>query len=164
MLGAIYEQCDPKPDIDSLTKFYHDFVMQPKVLRFFLARSQMLRSSNVKYEVKQGCKSQKATHPYTWQYTVTVEDKDRFTATFTKCGIYEYLKSHGMAEIVPAMCALDYTFGEEENHIFLRKQTIATGGTVCDCHYVRKFSATPEEIAGSAEDKRKEALRGGRSK
>ncbi|MCI7107704.1 MAG: L-2-amino-thiazoline-4-carboxylic acid hydrolase [Agathobacter sp.] len=114
--------------------------------------------------MKQGCKSQKATHPYTWQYTVTVEDKDRFTATFTRCGIYEYLKSRGMAEIVPAMCALDYTFGEEENHIFLRKQIIATGGTVCDCHYVRKFSATPEEIAESAEDQRKEALRGGRSK
>lgn len=113
--------------------------------------------------MKQGCKSQKAAHPYTWQYTVTVEDKDRFTTTFTKCGIYEYLKSRKMAEIVPAMCALDYTFGEEGNHIFLRKQTIATGGTVCDCRYVRKSAAMQKEIAEAAADKRKEALRGGRS-
>lgn len=67
----------------------------------------MLSPSNVKYELKQGCKSQKATSPYAWQYTVAVEDADRFTAAFTKCGIYEYLKSRGMAEIVPAMCALD---------------------------------------------------------
>ena len=69
-----------------------------------------------------------------------------------------------MAEIVPAMCALDYSFGEEGNHFFLRKQTIATGGTVCDCRYVRKSAATQAEIAESAEDKRKEALRGGRGK
>lgn len=33
MLGAIYECCDPKPDIDTLTKFYHDFMLRPKIVR-----------------------------------------------------------------------------------------------------------------------------------
>lgn len=64
MLGAIYETCDPKPDIDTLTRFYH---------------------------------------------------------------------------------------------------TLATGGAVCDCHYVRKSAATQEEWKKSQNDRRQEALRGGRT-
>lgn len=161
MLGAIYEHCNPKPNIDAMAKFYHDFMMQPKLFKWALTKSQMLKPSNVMKEVKRSQKSQNATHPYTWKYTVQIEDKDRFTATFTKCGIYEYLRDRGTAEIVPAMCALDYTFGEVGNHYFIRKQTIATGGTVCDCHYVNKSVATQKEIAESEQDKIQEAVRGG---
>lgn len=31
------------------------------------------------------------------------------------------------------------------NWAFLRDSTLATGGAVCDCHYVRKSAATQEE-------------------
>ena len=68
-----------------------------------------------------------------------------------------------MAHIVPAMCAIDYDMGEISNHLFLRDSTLATGGAVCDCHYVRKSAATKEEWAKSQDDKRREALRGGRT-
>ena len=29
MLSAVYEACDPKPDIDALTKFYHLLARKP---------------------------------------------------------------------------------------------------------------------------------------
>ena len=91
MLGAIYEACDPKPDIDTLTRFYHEFLTRP------------------------------------------------------------------------AMCAIDYDMGDISNHLFLRDHTLATGGAVCDCHYVRKSAATQEEWDKSQDDGRREALRGGRT-
>lgn len=163
MLGAIYETCDPKPDIDTLTKFYHDFLTHSRLLRKKMAKRDMLALAEVQRQVGIGKKSQGATHPFTWQFTVEVEDADRFTATFTRCGIYDYLKSRGMAHIVPAMCAIDYDMGEISNHLFLRNSTLATGGAVCDCHYVRKAAATPEEWEKSRSDKRAEALRGGRT-
>ena len=163
MLGAIYEACDPKPDIDTLTRFYHEFLTRPDFLRKMMGRRDMLAPREVRRQVDIGKRSQQATHPYTWQFSVEVEDADRFTATFTRCGIYDYLKSRGMAHIVPAMCAIDYTMGEVSNHLFLRDSTLATGGAVCDCHYVRKSAATQEERAKSQEDKRLEALRGGRT-
>ncbi|MCR4871281.1 MAG: L-2-amino-thiazoline-4-carboxylic acid hydrolase [Atopobiaceae bacterium] len=163
MLGAIYEACDPKPDIDTLTRFYHEFLTRPAVLRKMMGRRDMLAPREVQRQVDIGKRSQRATHPYTWQFSVEVEDADRFTATFTRCGIYDYLRSRGMAHIVPAMCAIDYTMGEISNHLFLRNSTLATGGAVCDCHYVRKSAATQEEWAKSQEDKRQEALRGGRT-
>lgn len=163
MLGAIYETCSPKPDIDTLTHFYHDFLTHSHILRNKMAKCDMLAPSEVRRQVDIGRKSQGATHPFTWQFAVEVEDEDRFTATFSRCGIYDYLESRGMAHIVPAMCAIDYTMGEVSNHLFLRDSTLATGGAVCDCHYVRKSAATREEWEKSKSDKREEALRGGRT-
>jgi hypothetical protein len=58
--------------------------------------------------------------------------------------------------------SIDYLFGECSNHWFLRESTIATGGEVCDCRYVSKRAATPEEIRWSKENKKAEAIRGGR--
>ena len=81
---------------------------------------------------------------------------------FLPDAVYDYLKSRGMAHIAPAMCAIDYLFGECSNHWFLRESTIATGGDVCDCGYVSKRAATPEEIDRSKENKKTEEMRGGR--
>ena len=164
MLGAVYEACDdPKPDIDTLTRFYHDFLTHSGILRKHMAKRDMLAPFEVQRQVDIGKKSQGATHPFTWQFSVEVEDADRFTATFTRCGIYDYLKSRGMAHIVPAMCAIDFDMGEISNHLFLRDSTLATGGAVCDCHYVRKSAVTEAEREKSQSDKRAEALRGGRT-
>ncbi len=163
MLGAIYEVCDPKPDINTLTRFYHEFLTRPAIVRKLMGRHDMLAPSEVQRQVDLGKRSQRAIHPFTWQFSVMVEDENHFTATFTRCGIYDYLKSRGMAHIVPAMCAIDYDMGDISNHLFLRAHTLATGGAVCDCHYVRKSAATQEEWDKSRDDGRREALRGGRT-
>ena len=162
MLSAVYEACDPKPDIDALTKFYREFFLRQRSIIAALKRRDMLKPSEVKRQIAIGERSQNATHPFTWQFKVQVKDENRYTAVFTRCGIYDYLNSRGMAHIAPAMCAIDYLFGECSNHWFLRESTIATGGEVCDCHYVSKKAATPEEIRRSKENKRAEAIRGGR--
>jgi len=163
MLSAVYEACDPKPDIDALTAFYREEFLRQKLVFTALKRRDMLKPSEVSRQREIGERSQKATHPYTWQFSVQVEDENRFTAVFTRCGIYDYLNSRGMAHITPAKCAIDYLLGECSNHWFLRESTIATGGEVCDCHYVSKRSATEEEIRRSKENERAEAIRGGRA-
>lgn len=163
MLGSIFEACDPKPDIDTLTRFYHDLLLNSSLLRKGMAKRDMLAPKEVRRQVEIGKRSQRATHPFTWQFAVEVEDEDRFTATFCRCGIYDYLKSRGMAHIVPAMCAVDYSMSEVSNHLFLRDSTLATGGDVCDCHYVRTSAATEAERKKSQSDQRAEAIRGGRT-
>ena len=162
MLSAVYEACSPKPDVDAMTEFYRELFLRQKILIAALKRMNMLKPSEVRRQSAIGERSQKATHPFTWQFTVDVKDENRFTAVFTRCGIYDYLNSRGMAHIVPAMCAIDYLFGECSNHWFLRESTIATGGAVCDCGYVSKRAATPEEIRRSKENKKAEAISGGR--
>ena len=163
MLGAIYKSCEEKPSVDQLARFYREVVLSPKLIRFAFSRNDMVSSKRIKQETKRGEKSQHATHPHTWQYRVEQVGDRRFTAVFTRCGICDYLSSRGLSEIIPAMCALDYAFGEVGNHFFLRKETIATGGRVCDCTYIGKDVATAQEAAQSLQDKLDEARRGGLS-
>lgn len=106
-------------------------------------------------------KSDKATHPYTWQYRITDVGDKRFTAQFSRCGIYDYFKAKGLLELVPAMCLIDYSFCEVHNHVFLRKETLATGGSMCDCTYISKDIVTKEELQAFMDDMRNEAKCGG---
>lgn len=46
------------------------------------------------------------------------------------------MKELGIAEIIPAMCALDYTMSEAGGASgFVREYTLASGGPYCDCGY-----------------------------
>lgn len=48
-----------------------------------------------------------------------------------------------------------------QKHIFLRKETLATGGSMCDCTYISKEIATREELQAFEDDMGNEAKRGG---
>lgn len=44
------------------------------------------------------------------------------------------MKELGLYDLVPAMCALDYTMSEAGGTTnFVREYTIASGGEYCDC-------------------------------
>ena len=161
LLYAIYESCEQKPGVNELRKFYHDVILSSKLVRNFFANTDMTCAKRVKNEIKQAKRSEKATHPYTWQYQICDIGDKRFTAKFTRCGIYDYFKSKGLEQLVPAMCLMDYSFCEVQNHIFLRKETLATGGRMCDCTYINKDVATEEELQNYEDDMKNEAKRGG---
>ena len=82
MLGAVYEVCDPKPDIDALTRFYRELFLRQRIILPALKRLDMLKPSEVRRQIAIGERSRKATHPFTWQFTVHVEDENRYTAVF----------------------------------------------------------------------------------
>ena len=163
MLASIYKVCGTKPDLDTLTSFYREIILYPGIIRWALKKKDFTDREGVRRQQKIAKKSEKASHPFTWQLSVDVKDEARFTANFTRCGIYDYLKSVGLGHLTPAMCAMDYTFAEFSNHLFLRKSTLATGGSVCDCGYVRRTEATAEEKRESEYDRVQEARRGGRT-
>ena len=49
---------------------------------------------------------------------------------------HELMRELGISEIVPAMCALDYTMSKAGGTTeFLRQYTLASGGPYCDCGY-----------------------------
>ena len=59
MLSAVYEACDPKPDIDALTKFYREFFLRQRIIIAALKRRDMLKPSEVKRQIAIGERSQK---------------------------------------------------------------------------------------------------------
>lgn len=161
LIYAIYESCEQKPRVNELSKFYHNVVLTPRLARLFLASSDMTCANRIESEKKRAVRSERATHPYTWQYKISDVGDKRFTAQFSRCGIYDYFKSKGIPQLVPAMCLMDYSFCEVQKHIFLRKETLSTGGGMCDCTYISKDIATREELQAFEDDMKNEAKRGG---
>lgn len=50
-------------------------------------------------------------------------------------GMWLLFRQLGIAAVVPAMCAYDYTMAEKTGTVFTRQYTIAGGGPRCGCHY-----------------------------
>ena len=49
------------------------------------------------------------------------------------------MRELGIEEIVPAMCRLDYAMTDAGGAAeFVRKYTLASGGSYCDCGYKKK--------------------------
>ena len=87
----------------------------------------------------QALASEKNENPYSWKFSV--EDGktiNQYTAYFYTCGICRLMTELGLKEYIPAMCTLDYDMAELNDTVFTREQTLAGGGSLCDCHYDHK--------------------------
>ena len=139
MYAAIYLSLDKKTDIDTLADYYEQSMNTNPVMRLFLRRSDPFMQ---KYQDRQKAlaeKSQKADNPYTWRFTYYPgETLDSFDAIFDRCGIWHMMQELGIPEATPAICRYDYGMTKLTNTAFSREQTLATGGTVCDCHYRKR--------------------------
>ena len=49
------------------------------------------------------------------------------------------MKELGLTELIPAMCQFDYTMSEAGGVTNLSGNTLASGGSYCDCGYKKKF-------------------------
>lgn len=63
---------------------------------------------------------------------------ESFDAIFDQCGISHMMNQLGIPEATPALCRYDYGMAKLTNTVFTREQTLAGGGSVCDCHYQKK--------------------------
>ncbi len=80
-------------------------------------------------------------NPYSWNMEyIPYEDGSGYEVRFTKCGICTLMKELGLYDMVPAMCALDYTMSDAGGRtVFVREYTLASGGEYCDCGYKKKL-------------------------
>ena len=79
-------------------------------------------------------------NPYSWNMEFCLyPDDSGYEARFSQCGICTLMRELGLFDLVPAMCALDYSMSEVggASH-FVRECTIANGDDYCDCGYKRR--------------------------
>lgn len=138
MLAAVYLSLPEKPEVKAVERYYAA-AMDIPVMGFFLKRSDYYTT---KYQSNLAAKAQRSrlsTNPYSWRLTFTPGPTlDSFDAVFDHCGICHLFQQLGIGDVVPAMCAYDYTMAEKAGTVFTRKYTIAGGGPHCDCHYQKE--------------------------
>lgn len=137
--ASIYLSLQNKPTIEQLTEYYETSMNDCFATKIVLKHNNNFSEKHQNNLNINALKSQKATNPFTWRYKfIRGENLDSFDAVFDKCGIYELMKTLGIPEITPAMCAYDYGMAKLTGTVFTRKYTLAGGGPVCDCHYKKK--------------------------
>ncbi len=139
MYAAVYISLEKKPTIDQLSEYYEIAMNSNIVMKIFLKSSDYYSKKYQNSLKKSAEKSQKSSNPYTWRFNVIQGDTlESFDAIFDKCGIWHMMNQLGIPEATPALCRYDYAMAKLTNTVFTREQTLAGGGTMCDCHYRKK--------------------------
>ncbi len=141
MLAAFVLSMPRRPDVDELTAYYAAAMMTGP-MRWFCRMSGKRKFGAKDIE---GMKRTAALHaadrnPYSWNMEfLPYPDGSGYEARFSKCGICPLMGELGLADLVPAMCRLDYTMSEAGGASdFVRQYTLAGGGPYCDCGYRKK--------------------------
>lgn len=138
MLAAVYLSLPERAEVSKLERYYAA-AMDNALMRLFLKCSNYYTTRYQRSLARKAEKSRCSTNPYSWQFTFTPGPTlDSFDAVFDHCGIYYLFQRLGIGEVVPALCAYDYTMAARTGTIFTREFTIAGGGPHCDCRYQKK--------------------------
>lgn len=83
--------------------------------------------------------SQQKPYPGDWVYSFVegVPGEFDWGWDFTECGILKLYKTQGAEELVPYLCAQDFTASELENTGLRRTGTLARGDACCDFRYLK---------------------------
>ena len=141
MLGTFVLSMPQRPEVEPLTRFYAD-AMMTKPMRWFCRMSGKKKFSRQDIDGMKTTAAFKAAdrNPYSWNMEFCLyPDDSGYEARFSQCGICTLMRELGLFDLVPAMCALDYSMSEVggASH-FVRECTIANGDDYCDCGYKRK--------------------------
>ena len=138
MLAAFYLNMEKKPDAEQMTEYYEKAMMIGPMHAF----CRMVGKKKFSKKDVDGMKAAAALNaadrnPYSWNMEFLPDpDGSGYEARFSRCGICTLMKELGIAEIVPAMCYLDYAMSEAGGTTeFVRQYTLASGGPYCDCGY-----------------------------
>ncbi|MBQ7981625.1 MAG: L-2-amino-thiazoline-4-carboxylic acid hydrolase [Oscillospiraceae bacterium] len=137
ILGSVYLSLDKKPDIEKMTVFTSEALMNNRVMLKAIVSERNYTAEGQEKLRREAENSMTDSNPYSWQYTFEAgETLMEYTATFKTCGILHLYRMWGIQELTPAMCRLDYDMAAANNSVFIREQTLAGGGEYCDCHYI----------------------------
>ena len=141
MLAAFYLNMDQKPSVEQMTDYYAAAMMTAP-MRWFCRMGGKGKFSQKDIDGMKKTAALRAAdrNPYSWNMDyLPYPDGSGYEARFTKCGICTLMNELGIAEIVLAMCRLDYTMNEAGGATdFVREYTLASGGPYCDCGYKKK--------------------------
>lgn len=141
MLSAFVLSMPERPEVEKLTVYYRQAMMTP-TMRWFCRMSGKKKFSRQDIDGMKTTAAFKAAdrNPYSWNMEFCpYPDDSGYEARFSQCGICTLMRELGLFDLVPAMCALDYSMSEVggASH-FVRECTIANGDDYCDCGYQRR--------------------------
>ena len=152
LLSAFVLNMPERPDVRRLTAYYAGSMMTP-AMKWFCRQSGKSKFSDKDISSMKATERLNAAdrNPYSWNMEfLPYSDGSGYEVRFFTCGICTLMRELGLYDLVPAMCRLDYTMTEAGGTSdFVRKYTLASGGSYCDCGYKKKRGKT---LGGKQDD------------
>lgn len=138
MLSAFYLNMEKKPTLEQMTEYYEKAMMISPMRAFCrMAGKKKFSEKDVRGMKATAALNAADRNPYSWNMEfLPYPDGSGYEARFSRCGICTLMEELGIAEIVSAMCRLDYAMCDAGGTMkFARQYTLASGGPYCDCGY-----------------------------
>lgn len=144
MVAAVVLCMPQRPDVDRLTIYFRQSMMTPLMKRFCrMSGRRKFTPGDIAGMQKTAAFHAADRNPFSWNMDfLPYPDGSGYEGRFTACGICVLMQQLGLAELTPALCALDFAMSEAGGATdFVRQYTLASGGPYCDCGYKKKPSA-----------------------
>ena len=141
LFSAFLQSMPEKPSLPDATAYIQASMMTGIMKAFCRLRGKKKFSDADINDMKARAALRAADrNPYSWNMEfLPYSDGSGYEARFSRCGICVLMTELGLAELIPAMCSLDYSMSEAGGAAdFVREHTLATGGTYCDNGFRRK--------------------------
>ncbi len=138
---AVWEAADGKISVDDLREITHEVMGFPllKMTGLFMNAN---KNGLAKLEKKMHQNAEwLEVHPqykeFSWDFNFDkTKHSEGFFYHFTKCPLNTFARREGYLEVLPVMCEIDLLSAGLMHAKLIRKQTLASGGEMCDYWFV----------------------------
>ena len=138
---AIWEAADGKISIDDLREITHEVMGFPlmKAVGIFMNanKSGLARLEKKMHKNAEWLEVHPQYKGVSWDFNFDkTKHSEGFYYHFTRCPLNDFARREGYLEVLPVMCEIDLISASLMHAKLIRRQTLASGGEMCDYWFV----------------------------
>lgn len=138
---AIWEAADGKISIDDLREITHEVMGFPlmKAVGIFVNanKSGLARLEKKMHQNADWLEVHPQYKGVSWDFNFDkTKHSEGFYYHFTRCPLNDFARREGYLEVLPVMCEIDLISASLMHAKLIRRQTLASGGEMCDYWFV----------------------------
>ena len=138
---AIWEAADGKISIDDLREITHEVMGFPlmKAVGIFVNanKSGLARLEKKMHKNAEWLEVHTQYKGVSWDFNFDkTKHSEGFYYHFTRCPLNDFARREGYLEVLPVMCEIDLISASLMHAKLIRRQTLASGGEMCDYWFV----------------------------
>lgn len=138
---AIWEAADGKISIDDLREITHEVMGFPlmKAVGIFVNanKSGLARLEKKMHKNAEWLEVHPQYKGVSWDFNFDkTKHSEGFYYHFTRCPLNDFARREGYLEVLPVMCEIDLISARLMHAKLIRRQTLASGGEMCDYWFV----------------------------
>ena len=138
---AVWKAADGKISVDGLREITHEVMGFPimKAVGLFMNanRSRLDKLEKKMHQNAEWLEVHPQYKEFSWDFNFDkTKHPEGFYYHFTRCPLNDFARREGYLEVLPVMCEIDLLTASLMHAKLIRRQTLASGGDMCDYWFV----------------------------